>query len=473
MPKWVRIGLRPYLFAISGVSGGSVGASAFEAAMAERDENAQGGKQDPERPALATRYLKNDFLAPAIASLIFRDVPASFLPVDIEDRGVALERSFETASDDMLGRPFLSLFRTAGPDSGPPWWRPILLLNATHEETGNRIITSPVRIDRDVFVDAVDALHELNSDVRASTAAHNSARFLYVSPAGDLGNRNGSMIDGGYFENYGALTALEIGRAAKQALKDKQPGVRLVYLLISSDPSLDTKRTRVRIREPKDGKECLVSVAEREKVGPDSDPNNLSIEPSDFENSWLNEFLAPITGVYSVRAAAGNRAAAELAVEICAEISTAQAGEISATPAGDPRHRETLDDCSTQPPQIRTVVCDAKSKSQSPQTQQAAILKQAQNTAIDQSKPFDGQPNLPYFAHLAMCKSDSDDPDQPGGSTDLPLQPPLGWVLSQATQDHFGELLERCGNGKQISELEAALGKPQQQAASAARPRTD
>ena len=463
-------GLRPYLFAISGVSGGSVGASALEAAMAEQDEHR--GKADAGAQARATRYLSNDFLAPAVASLIFRDVPASFLPVDIEDRGVALERSFEDASDDMLGRPFLSLFRTDGPPSGEPWWRPILLLNATHEETGNRIITSPVRIDRDVFVDAVDALHELNSDVRASTAAHNSARFLYVSPAGDLGSGHGSVIDGGYFENYGALTALEIGRAAKQALKDKDPGVRLVYLLISSDPSLDIKRTRVRIREPKDGKECLVSVAERENAGKLSDPNNLSIEPSDFENSWLNEFLAPITGVYSVRAAAGNRAAAELAVEICAEISTAQ--------ARDPQAQAKSDYCSAQPPQIqmadslyhaKTDYCDAKSKSQSPQTRQADILNQARNIAVDQSKPFEGQPTRSHIsAHLAMCKGDSDDPDQTQGSAGPPLQPPLGWVLSQATQEHFGDLLKRCGNGDQITQLEAALGKPQQQAASATPP---
>ncbi len=31
--------MRPYLFAISGVSGGSVGAAAFEAALTQRDES--------------------------------------------------------------------------------------------------------------------------------------------------------------------------------------------------------------------------------------------------------------------------------------------------------------------------------------------------------------------------------------------------------------------------------------------------
>ena len=79
------------------------------------------------------------------------------------------------------------------PDSvaneGQESWRPILLLNATHEESGNRIITGHVLIERNVFIDSLDALHELGKDVRASTAAHNSARFTYVSPAGDLDTR--------------------------------------------------------------------------------------------------------------------------------------------------------------------------------------------------------------------------------------------------------------------------------------------
>jgi hypothetical protein len=32
---------------------------------------------------------------------------------------------------------------------------------------------------RNVFLDSFDELNELGSDVRASTAAHNSARFAY------------------------------------------------------------------------------------------------------------------------------------------------------------------------------------------------------------------------------------------------------------------------------------------------------
>ena len=69
----------------------------------------------------------------------------------------------------------------------------------------------------------------------ASTAAHNSARFTYVSPAGKLvssgeksqnrshsgkkSQNRGYVIDGGYFENYGALTALELAR--RRSFRDR------------------------------------------------------------------------------------------------------------------------------------------------------------------------------------------------------------------------------------------------------------
>ena len=262
-------GISPYLFAISGVSGGSVGATAFEAALAAREK--EGCKVDPaladtDPCPKATNYLKGDFLAPALASWIFVDGPSNLLPNFGQiDRGTAIERSFEKASKDWLARPFLSFFTK----DAEPNWRPILLLNATHEETGQRAITAHVKVERDVFLNGLDALHLLGGDVRASTAAHNSARFFYVSPAGNLANDNGSVIDGGYYENYGALSALELSRAAKYTLASEQPGIRRIILLISSDPDLDPTRALVRIRgtTSANGNECVPSIAEREPPG--------------------------------------------------------------------------------------------------------------------------------------------------------------------------------------------------------------
>jgi hypothetical protein len=433
-------GLRPYLFAISGVSGGSVGATAFDAALANSDETACGKECIP-----STEYLREDFLAPTLASGIFKDVPASFLP-DLwqDDRGAALEQGFEHASKGLLERPFLSLFPYYRGEAAP--WRPILLLNATHEESGKRIITSHVLIERNVFVDALDGLHVLNSDVRASTAAHNSARFSYISPAGNLGRRkspaeeleswrltdpsswkrwlwswNGSVIDGGYFENYGALTALELARAAEATLKAENPHVKLVILMISSDPDLAPDlakaHTVVRIDESKEG--CVVSSNEREPETPAQSPNYLSVGPGQVANAWLNEFAAPLQGVQSAREAHGNRAAAELGIEVCAEFA-----QSAGTSTGGS------------------------------QMQAAVIADRGKDAYLTNSKPVKAKADKPYFAHLAMCKSDD--------RVDAIVQPPLGWVLSRATQIGIGDLLKRCDNGAQLNELEAALGKPSQ-----------
>ena len=433
-------GLRPYLFAISGVSGGSVGATAFDAALAKSDETACG-----EKCVSSTKFLSEDFLAPTLASGIFKDGPASFLP-DLwqDDRGAALEQGFEHASQGLLERPFLSLFPYGG-EAAP--WRPILLLNATHEESGKRIITSHVLIERNVFVDALDGLHVLDSDVRASTAAHNSARFSYISPAGNLGrhqdpagdpkiwtdlnswkeawNRwladwNGSVIDGGYFENYGALTALELARAAEATLSAENAHVKLVILMISSDPDLAKAHTLVRIHEPKDGKECLVSSTEREPETPAQSPNYLSVGPGQVANAWLNEFVAPLQGIESAREAHGNRAAAELGIEVCTEF--AQSAGTSAVGA---------------PPQTL-------------QTQAAVTADRGKDADVSKSEPVKAKADKPYFAHLAMCRSD----DQ----GDVTVQPPLGWVLSQATRDGLDTLVLRCRNREQLEQLEAALG---------------
>jgi hypothetical protein len=438
-------GVRPYLFAISGVSGGSVGAAAFDAALAERDENSC--KAGDAKCPLATTFLTTDFLAPALASLVFVDTPSSFLPdFGQVDRGTALERSFENASGGLLTRPFLSLFRYKKDPAaaGQVPWRPILLLNATHEQTGKRIITGHVLIERNVFIDSLDALHVLGKDVRASTAAHNSARFTYISPAGDLGDKHGSVIDGGYFENYGALSALELARAARWELRAEKPGVKLIILMISSDPSLKQAHELVRIKEAKDHGPCLVSVAEREGAPsgaagasqkPDNSPNYLSLDAEEIENAWINEFLAPFQGITKVREAHGNRAAAELAVQICAEYP--------------------------EPPKPASQLAAAP---QPPQTQTAAPLDKAKNESVSQSIPVEARHENPYSAHLAMC-TEGDPP---------PVQPPLGWVLSNATRMAFGELLKQCGNDHELSQLEIALGmQPQQQTAGPLNSRTN
>ena len=428
-------GVRPYLFAISGVSGGSVGATAFDAALAERDESQPKCNAGDAKCPLATTFLNADFLAPALASLVFVDGPASFLPdFGQDDRSTALERSFETASGGLLTRPFLSLFpyEKNPAAEGSSLWRPILLLNVTHEETGKQIITGHVLIERDVFIDSLDALHVLGKDVRASTAAHNSARFTYISPAGDLGDKHGSVIDGGYFENYGALSALELARAARLELKDKKPGVKLVILMISSDPDLQQAHELVRIKEVKDGGKCLVSVTERESTPsgaagasqkPNKPPKNyLSLDKEKVENAWINEFLAPFQGIKNVREAHGNRAAAELGIEVRTEFAqSAGTGTVGAPP-------QTL------------------------QMQAAVTADRGKDADVTSSSTRQGETRQALFRPSRNVQVSTTT-----GNVTAPTLPSAGCFQRRRGTD-LTTLVLRCRNREQLEQLEAALG---------------
>jgi hypothetical protein len=80
-------------------------------------------------------------------------------------------------------------------------------------------------------------------DIRLSTAALTSARFPIVSPAGVLrvisdakfGDR---IVDGGYFENSGLTTALDIASALKAE------NVTPVVLWVQNEPIIDRPNTK-------------------------------------------------------------------------------------------------------------------------------------------------------------------------------------------------------------------------------------
>jgi hypothetical protein len=419
------------LFAVSGVSGGSVGAMDYIAAL-----------HAGEKP---TAYLQSDFLAPAIASLVFVDGVSNFLPdFGQVDRGTALEQSFEAASKGNLGYSFLSFFPNKSDLSKN--WRPALLLNATHQETGRRVIASNLKIEKDTFLDSFDELELLDSDMRASTVAHNSARFTYVSPAGKLvphigpdlstkvANR-GYVIDGGYFENYGALTALELARAARQEIEKSGGSVKLVILQISSDPTLTKDRTRVRTIEVGDSCYLTTADAPASSNGTNNylifadagrDPVTHAWHKNDAEGlvvSYLNELAAPLIGVTAVREAHGTLAAAELASAVCVERNNIKA----AAPQSDQQQKPAAisDPLAAKPAAINVT------------PGQAAISTPARPRA------------KPHFAHLAMCEV--------AEIKRAPIVPPLGWVLSRSLRDQFPAIFDDCGNEAELTGLEMAL----------------
>jgi hypothetical protein len=236
----------PAVFAVSSVSGGSLGTAAFLSLLSRNDKRCdeKTGNERASRlklDALHSPELAGDALGPVLNGWLLGDIPRAIFgaPASLfrwltgsEPRGgdsaAAIEHGFEyrfsrtTTLGVPLSEPFLSLFYANGqPLPGMPLW----LANGTDTTTGSRLMTVPISVpDRTDRIDtawpfgsAYDVLGLLGADVPISTALNNTARFPYLEPFGLLLPHNEypkgkphEVIDGGYFENEGLQTALEL-----------------------------------------------------------------------------------------------------------------------------------------------------------------------------------------------------------------------------------------------------------------------
>jgi predicted acylesterase/phospholipase RssA len=138
------------LFAISGVSGGSVGAATYAALQRERLVSGQADSVLPR----ARVVLAEDFLSPVVAGLLFPDLIQRFIPFPVAwaERQRFLERAWEAA----LG-PTPNAFADAFTDlyaGGYQARLPSLLLNATVVDSGRRALVA--NMDVTSFTDLVD-----------------------------------------------------------------------------------------------------------------------------------------------------------------------------------------------------------------------------------------------------------------------------------------------------------------------------
>jgi len=230
-----------HVFAISGVSGGSVGATVYRTVLADAE---QGACKDMVLKC-TLNVLSQDYLSPLTASLLYPDLLQRFLPWSmLPDRAKTFEKSWEKKYEALIGKNTLKSSFSAA--SQQPGIMPALFLNSTWANNGRRIVASSYNTDGvSEFKLSNDLTRTIGYDIRLSTAMHNSARFPYVSPPGSWhegegddkteGKIVGRLQDGGLFENFGAETAMEILNYARSQLKDRfNPFV----VLISSDPAL-------------------------------------------------------------------------------------------------------------------------------------------------------------------------------------------------------------------------------------------
>lgn len=246
-------------FAISGVSGGAVGATVFRAC-----DRAERAGIEP-RAACLQRLAATDLLAPLLSSWLVEDALARVMPSQacatpgctILSRGTWFESAMEASVPGLRSglvetgparAAVAAAAATAGGESDAASvrsaHRPYLLLNSTWVETGARAIGSDLRVGDRSFADARDVLGLVGHDLPLSVAAHNAARFPYINPIGALradpaacGARVvgawggggagrpvcGHLADGGYFDNSGAQGTADLLGALQQCLL-VQPG---------------------------------------------------------------------------------------------------------------------------------------------------------------------------------------------------------------------------------------------------------
>jgi hypothetical protein len=290
-----------HLFAISGVSGGSVGAATFAAAM--KDAEQRGGVKIPDTgcadrrgeddPAInAVQALDDDFWSPLQAMWLFPDMLQQFLPVRVEifDRARALEHGLEakwqqlvTHTDlygprvqdktaNTMAEPFLSLWPQGFERS---LFTPALVLNTTEVDTGRRRLISPFTFEglSDLRFFPVTCKSEGKIEaLPLSTAAVLSARFPWITPTGwyydpskdgDCTSPEKSVTklsDGGYFEASGVATALDLAHSLKTIIDQRGLNVDIKLVILTSggfasdtadglDEALDPIRTMLNASE--------------------------------------------------------------------------------------------------------------------------------------------------------------------------------------------------------------------------------
>ena len=299
-----------HVFAVSGVSGGSLGVTLFTALSRDaaaapsplpcvRDPGTEksAGQTFGVYSACVRYFLRDDFLSPTLAKMLAPDFAQWFIPFPVTtfDRSKALEGSWDASYLATSGRrTFAEGIAHFGLDTLSRNRIPALFLNSTHVETGRRYIASTLRgadtLGNDAapttagMLDAPDVLKILDADVPLSAAVHNSARFTYVSPAGRLdrndGIEYGHVVDGGYFENSGLATLLEVLNVVQHTPSAGRP-LRPIIVYLCNDP--------IPCARDMSGKPLITT-----------------------EGALAGEWLAPARAVLQARGARGSLARAEI-----------------------------------------------------------------------------------------------------------------------------------------------------------------
>lgn len=277
-----------HLFAISSVSGGTLGSVAFLGAEFRNQSSREKLRE----------YVGSNFLSPILAALLFPEVLQRFSPIafDSLDRSHAFELGLERSwyseyGDNAFAEDFMGFWTRNQEQTGPA-----MFINSTNVETGLPFVISNIDVPssdhpRSYYAFDKERLYHISS-LPLSAAVHLSGRFSYVNPPATLDSRPsdaalasggdkctldldskcahaivpwGQLVDGGYFDNSGSQTLSDVILATQRYIERWQrqlgaptivPQFIVITILNSADvgtepdPELDYKLIPDRPREP-------------------------------------------------------------------------------------------------------------------------------------------------------------------------------------------------------------------------------
>jgi hypothetical protein len=310
-----------HVFAISGVSGGSLGSALFATLLKAHPPERKLDASQPCRRTIAQNegtlqkavfaYFREDLLTPLLAAALFPDFLQRFLPVRVEafDRARALERGIEeTWAKVMRAAHLPDHARAFAGDSRAVWAAdadvPALLLNTTIVQSGDRAVIAPFRLESVFFRDFVVDLLNGRGAPTLSAAVSASARFPYILPPALYVNPENDelyqMIDGGYYENTGIQTAINLIDLLRGAYPPAPAGQ-------AGAPPPDTcVRSNAATVNLKSGPTavCFKVITIRAR----------NVDPL---RSVIDESATPIVGVYQARQAVARAGIQELLDRFC------------------------------------------------------------------------------------------------------------------------------------------------------------
>lgn len=230
------------IYAYSGVSGGSLGIAFFNAMAYHTPDSLH--KVDS-LTNMTDLFFRQDYLSPVIGKMFYGDLLNLLLPFQIPvfDRAAALEKGWESGyrrtvtpdASNIFSDNFQKLYSSRNT-------LPAIFINTTEVETGLQCWMTNVRPDSSMLLAQRRDLFnkKIRGGIRYSTVVNFSTRFPLFSPAGNLKQDDETKyhyVDGGYVENTGTGTMLEVLQALKARTTAFKNGevVPFVFVLKFSD----------------------------------------------------------------------------------------------------------------------------------------------------------------------------------------------------------------------------------------------